>query len=133
MTEQTVRKPYVRKVPKTWFMQHVRYQKYMIRESSAIFLIIYGIILTVGLMRLGQGPEAFNGWLDALKSPLAIIFHLLALGTVGYHMVTWFAATPKALPPIRRGGERIPAETIVKANYAVWAVVSLFVIILAVL
>ncbi len=133
MTEQTVRKPYVRKVPKTWFMQHVRYQKYMLRESSAVFLVIYTIILVVGVMRLSQSEAAYNGWLEALQHPLAILFHIVALLVVGYHMVCWFGATPKAMPPIRRGGERISAETIIKVNYAVWAVVSLFVIILAVL
>jgi fumarate reductase subunit C len=133
MTEQTLRKPYVRKVPKTWFMQNVRYQKYMIREISVVFLAIYTIILVVGIMRLTQGQAAYEGWLEALKSPVSIIFHIVTLLMVGYHMVTWFAATPKAMPPIRMGGERISAELIVKANYAVWAVVSLFIIILTVL
>ena len=132
MTEQSTRRPYVRKVPRTWFMQNVRYQKYMIREISVVFLAIYTIILVVGVIRLGQGPEAYDGWLQALRNPLSILFHLLTLALVSYHMVTWFAATPKAMPPLRVRGERVTPELIIKANYVVWIVVSLVVIFLAV-
>jgi fumarate reductase subunit C len=112
-------------------MQNVRYQKYMVREISVVFLAIYTLILVVGICRLGQGPEAYDGWLQALQSPVSIIFHLLTLALVSYHMVTWFAATPKAMPPLRVRGERVTPELIIKANYIVWILVSLVIIILA--
>lgn len=126
------RNPYVRKIPNTWFMQNLRYQKYMIRELSSVFLAIYTIIITVGIVRLAQGEADYNGWLAALASPGAVVFHLVTLALVSYHMVTWFEATPKAMPPLRMGGKKVPAEAIVRANYAVWAVVSIVILILAV-
>ena len=125
------RKPYVRKVPNTWWMHNLRYQKYMARECSVVFLAIYTVIIVVGIIRLSQGSEAYNGWLDVLSSPFSIIFHVVALIAVGYHMVTWFEAAPKAMA-VKLRGEKVPAETIIKAQYAAWAVVSVVLIILAV-
>ena len=73
------RKPYVRQMSKTsWFLTHSRYKSYILHEVTCIFIAIYAVILIVGLFRLGQGPEAWQGWLDGLRSPLGIIFQILA-------------------------------------------------------
>jgi fumarate reductase subunit C len=125
------RRPYNRPIPKTWWLKDNFYRNYMIREASSIFLGIYTVILLVGLVRLLQGPEAYGAWLEALRSPLSILFHLAALALCGYHTVTWFAATPKAMR-LQFGKEKVPDKLIVQAHYAGAAVISLVVLIMAI-
>lgn len=127
----TPRKPYVREVPKTtWFLKQSRYQHYMLHEISSIFVAIYTGILIVGLFRLAQGPEAWNGWLAAVTSPIGIVFHLLAFVFALLHTTSWFKAVPQAMR-IQRGESFVPGKLIVGVHYGVWAVVSVMVLVLA--
>lgn len=131
MAEQVTRKPYVREVPRVrWFLRHPRYMRYMAREFSCLFIGAYTLMLVVGLKRLAEGPEAYAGFLEALGSPLAIAFHVLALVFSAYHSITWFRLTPKALP-VQLGENLLPDWVISGAHYAGWAVVSLIVLWLA--
>jgi fumarate reductase subunit C len=97
------RKPYVREMKKDWWLKNAFYTGYMIREGTSIFVSIYAVVLMWGLMRLVQGQEAFNGWLESLQSPIAILFHVVAL---------------------------VPEKPIVIAQYVALAVVSLLVLII---
>ena len=125
------RKPYVRQMSKTsWFLTHARYKNYILHEVTCIFIAIYAVILIVGLFRLGQGPEAWQGWLDALRSPLGIIFHILAFVFAVIHTWSWFKVVPQAMR-IQRGTDFVPGNLIIGAHYGVLAVISLFVLILA--
>jgi fumarate reductase subunit C len=127
----TPRKPYVREVPKTtWFLKQSRYQHYMLHEISSIFVAIYTGILIVGLFRLAQGPEAWNGWLAAVTSPIGIVFHLLAFVFALLHTTSWFKAVPQAMR-IQRGESFVPGKLIVGVHYGVWAAVSVVVLVLA--
>ena len=124
------RKPYVRGVPRTWFLRHPRYVRYMAREFSCLFIGAYTLLLVVGLKRLTEGPEAYADFLELLGTPLAIAFHLLALMFSAYHSITWFRLTPKALP-VQIGDRFLPDGLIAGAHYAGWALVSLVVLWLA--
>jgi fumarate reductase subunit C len=131
MAEQVTRKPYLREVPRTfWFLRHPRYLRYMAREFSCFFIGAYTLMLVVGLMRLAEGPAAYAGFLEALATPGAILFHLFALAFAAYHSITWFKLTPKALP-LQLGEDFLPDWVIAGAHYAGWALVSLVVLWLA--
>jgi fumarate reductase subunit C len=125
------RKPYIRPISKTtWFLSHSRYKHYMLHEISSLFVAIYTIILIVGLFRLGQGPDAWQGWLKAVTSPLGVLFHLAAFVFAIIHTTSWFQAVPQAMR-LMRGEEVVPGQLIIGVHYALWAAVSLFVLILA--
>lgn len=125
------RKPYVRPISKTsWFMTQSRYKVYMLHEISSLFVAIYTGILIIGLIRLGEGEVAWQGWLDAVTSPIGVIFHLIAFAFALIHTTSWFKAVPQAMR-IQRGEEIVPGKLIVGAHYGVLAAVSLFVLILA--
>lgn len=125
------RKPYVREISKTsWFMTHSRYKSYMLHEISSVFVALYTLILIVGLFRLSEGREAWQGWVDAVTGPIGVIFHLIALGFAIVHTTSWFKAVPQAMR-IQRGETFVPGKLIVGAHYGAWAVVSVFILILA--
>ena len=47
--------------------------------------------------------------------PVSILFHWLALLTVGYHAYTWWKVAPKTAPDIRIGGRPLP-ELVITAG-----------------
>jgi fumarate reductase subunit C len=124
------RRPYLRKVPKSWWLSQGRYTSYMVRELTCVFIAAYTVLVLIGLYRLSQGPSAYEAFLEALQSPLGIVFHAAALVFALIHTVTWFALAPKAMP-LRIGEQAVPASAIVMAHYAIWIVVSAGLFLLA--
>jgi fumarate reductase subunit C len=125
------RKPYVREIPKSsWFLRQPRYMRYMAREVTCVFIGAFTLLLVVAVKRLSEGQAAYEAFLDALRSPLGILFLLVAFGFALYHSITWFNVTDQAMP-VQRGEEFLPGSIIVGAHYGGWAVVSLVVLFLA--
>ncbi len=124
------RRPYIRKVERTWWLGHRRYVAYMVRELTSLFVGLYCAVLVVGFFRLAQGRVAWDGFLAALSSPPGVLLQIVCLAFAAYHSVTWFALTPKAMPLIFHG-ERMPDRAIVGAHYAAWGLVSLIILIAA--
>jgi len=104
-------KTYVRPM-QGWWRRNPYFVRYMIREGSSVFLAIYAVILLVGLFRLTQGQAAWDAWRTALTSPISLLFHWLALLTVGYHAYTWWMVAPKTAPDLRLAGRPLPEMVI---------------------
>ena len=72
-----------------------------------------------------------NGWLEAMKSPLSLVFHAALLVAVLYHTYTWFKIMPMTLPPILIGGKKVGdcAITVTGWSAAVVASVGLLALL----
>lgn len=110
------RRTYVRPM-KGWWLKNPVYVRYMIRESSSVFVTLYGLILLTGLYSLKAGDLSYQGWLQAMSHPLIIVFHFLTLAACLYHAVTWFKVAPKVLPNFYLGGKKVPDSAITIAQY----------------
>jgi fumarate reductase subunit C len=130
MAQEMSRKPYVREMTSEWIFRHPRYLRYMTREFSCLFIGAWTLMLVCALARLSEGPEAWAAFLEGLKSPLIVAFHVVALAFATYHSVTWFNLTPKALP-LQMGEEFVPDGAISGAHFVAWGVVSLAILYLA--
>ncbi|MCH8273944.1 MAG: fumarate reductase subunit C [Armatimonadetes bacterium] len=119
--------PLNRNMGSTWWLSRGAYFLIMLRELSAVFIAAYLVFFLICLYKVGQGPEAYGAYLRFLWSPGMILFHLVALAFALLHMVTWFNATPKAVR-VWRGEERVPPALMIGPNYAVWAVITAFII-----
>lgn len=123
------RRPYIRPVRRySWWLSQPRYVRYMLREVSAAFIGAYILVLIVGLLRLSQGPAAYESFLAAVLSPAGVAFSLITFVFAVYHSLTWFGVTPKAMP-IRMGGKAVPQAIIVGAHWLGWAVASLLILL----
>ncbi len=124
-------RPYHRPVPNTWWLKRRPYVLFMIREVTSVFVAGYCVFLLVFIYRLGQGPDAYAGMLQALHSPVSIGLHLIALAFAAYHSFTWLKLAPQILTPhflVLLVGDRDRARAIIAANnYVAWAVVSVVV------
>lgn len=123
------RKPYTRELPTDWWMKQLFYTKYMLREGSSVLISIYSLILAWGVLRLSQGEMAFNGWLEALQSPFAIILHLIALVFALYHTITWFSLAPKAVD-LWVKGKRLDDKVIIAGHYAAFIITTVFCLLI---
>jgi fumarate reductase subunit C len=125
------RRPLLREVPPTsWYFRHPRYLRYMAREITSIFVGAYCVLLVVGIQRLAAGQASYEAFLQALRSPASIVFHLLALAAAVYHAGTWFNATQKAMP-LQVGETFVPGNWISGAHYVAWVVLSFVVLFIA--
>jgi fumarate reductase subunit C len=111
-----------------WWKKNPFYVEYMIHESTALFVAAYAFTLLVGLVRLGQGEAAWNGWLEAMKSPLSVIFHVVLLVAIIYHTYTWFKIMPITLPPIIVGGKKVGPGVITGSGLLAAVVASVFML-----
>jgi fumarate reductase subunit C len=130
MAEEVSRKPYVRAMTFRWIFRHPRYVRYMARELSCLFIGGWTLLMVRGLKQLAEGPAAWAAFLECLKSPASIVFHVLALGFAVYHSITWFNLTPKALP-LQIGEEFVPDAVISGAHFGAWAALSVAVLYFA--
>ena len=128
---KSVRGPYVRPM-QGWWKGNAFFVRYMAREVTALAVWIYALILTVGVMRLGQGEVAWNAWLEALKSPLSLVLHLVLLISMVVHTYSWFEIMPKTMAPMVINGERLSAARIQRTGWSVAAVAFVFVMVIAV-
>ena len=124
------RKPYVREITSEWIFRHPRYLRYMVREFSCLFIGGWTLLMVWGLKQLAEGPAAWAAFLELLKSPASIVFHVLALGFAAYHSITWFNLTPKALA-LQIGEDFVPDAAISGAHFGAWAALSLAVLYFA--
>ena len=122
------RRPYVR--PMTgWWKRDPYFIRYMLMEATSVLVAAYALILMFGLARLAQGEAAYNGWLDALKSPLSIAFHVLIFAVFIYHTWSWFKVMPKTLPTLTMGGNKVEQSTITWTGVVAAVVLNLVVLV----
>jgi fumarate reductase subunit C len=123
------RRPYKRKMKRSWWLRRRRYFAYMLRELTSLFVGLYSALLVIGLVCLVLGSAVWERFLAALSSPAGITFQLVCLAFATYHSVTWFALTPKAMPMMLRG-QPVSAKAIVSVHYAAWIALSVVVLII---
>ena len=123
----TLRTGYVRPM-QGWWRRDPFFVRYMVREVTAIAVLVYAIILMFGVLRLSQGEAAFNGWLAALRSPGSILLHLVLLVSFAVHAKSWFDIMPKTMPMMFAGGKRVEGATITRTGYAVTSVATVLVL-----
>ena len=110
-------------MPASWWLKRSSYLLFMLRELSSVFVGGYVVIFLMMLRNLAQGPAEYEAFMAMLRSPLAILFHVVALAFALLHTITWFNLTPKAMA-VWRGEERLPAAMMIVPNYVGWVVVS---------
>ena len=108
-----------------WWKKNPYYVEYMVHEGTALAVAAYALTLLLGLVRLGQGEAAWNGWLEAMKSPLSVVCHVALLIAIAYHAFTWFKLFPLTMPPIVINGKRVEPCVVVGSGWAAAIVAAL--------
>ncbi len=123
------RRPYVRSMD-GWWKRDNYFKSYMAREATALLVAAYAVVLLAGVVRLSQGEAAFTNWLQYLKTPWMLVFHLIVLVTFVYHTWSWFNIMPKTMPIMFLGGKRVQPSTITGTGLAAAVVACLAVLLI---
>ena len=129
MTSETKPKQLIRPMPCCWWLKKDAYTRFMIRDFTSVFIAGYCIFLLFVMHRASQSPLAFAAFYESWVAPWSRSLHLIALVFAVYHSVTFFNLTPQVIVQFR-GEEKVPGVMIAGAHYALWAVVSLIIIII---
>src|SRR5262249_38899933 len=105
------------------------YTKFMIRDITSVFIAAYCLFLMCVMERANASPEEFKHFYATWTSPTSFILHLVVLAFAVYHIVTFFNLTPQVLV-VFRGEENVPGTAIAGGHFALWAIVSLIIIII---
>ena len=127
---RAARRPLIRPM-QGWWRRDPFFIRYMAREATALAVALYAIVLLVGLVQLAQGEAAWNGWLDAMKTPWAMLLHLVIFFAMVYHAYSWFDIMPKTMPMMFVGGRRVAAATITRIGWGAAVITSLVLFALA--
>lgn len=117
------RRTYIRPMD-GWWRRDPFFIRYMAREATAVFVVIYAVVLLVTLGRLAQGEASFDAWVASLRSGTSIALHAILLAAFIYHTYTWFSIMPKTMPPIVIGGKKLGGATITALGIAAAALAS---------
>lgn len=126
----SARRPYIRPMD-GWWKRDPFFVRYMLREVTALFVAAYAIVLLVGLVRLCQGPGAYDAWLLSLQSPLSVVLHCVLFVIFLYHTWSWFRIMPKTMAAIWIGGSKLPPGTITSIGILATVIASVLVVLLA--
>lgn len=120
---------YKRNMSRTWFLKNPRYTFFILRESSAVFMVVFVLIYLFQFIKLGSGEASYNTYLDLMDSPLWIAIHVLVLAFALLHTVTWINLMPKGLPEYVMG-VKVPPLGLLIGGFTTWVVASVAVAIL---
>ena len=123
------RRPYIRSMD-GWWKRDPYFIRYLVMEATSILVAVYALILLVGLLRLSQGEAAYNGWLEALKSPWSLGLHVLIVLVFIYHTWSWFKIMPKTLPTFYFRGEKVSQPLITWIGVVASLVLNLLVLVI---
>jgi fumarate reductase subunit C len=120
-------KLYRRHINIFWWANRWIHIKFIARELTSVCVAVYVIVLLFFVRSILSGQSSFEAFLEILRSPLAIALHILGLGGLVFHSITWFNLAPKAMV-LKAGDRNVPGIVIALMNYAGWVVVSLLLI-----
>lgn len=121
------RKPYVKPMPRSWFLRNSFHTLYMVREGTSLFVGAYSLILMWGLASLVKGEAAWNGWLAHMQCPVMTVVHVVALLAALYHAITWFSLAPKAMH-LQKGDRKLEDTPVVIAHYVAFVIATVVII-----
>lgn len=112
---------YHRALPRTWWVHHPRYFRFVVREFTAVPISLWLLALLVDVANpASPGAPAGVAWEYVAFSAVCLAFAL-------FHSVTWLGISGLILRIPMGGARDVPARAITGANFAMWGVASLVV------
>jgi fumarate reductase subunit C len=116
-----------RRVSTYWWLEKGSYFRFILRESTCMF-VAWGVAYLLMLVSaVGRGAESYARFIEWSAAPWVLALNLVSLMFVAFHAITFFEAVPQATI-VRIGRRRVPGEVVKLAHYVAWSAVSAFVV-----
>lgn len=120
-------KMYRRHINIFWWANRWIHVKFILRELTSICVAVYSLLFLYFVWAVLKGPEAFEAFVAAMRSPAVQVLHVLLLGGLVFHSITWYNLAPKAMA-LKSGNHTVPPIVIVLMNYVGWLVISVVLV-----
>lgn len=131
-SDKSYRKPYLADMPNNWWSKLRYYLFYIVRESTAFFMLWISIVLMYGVIcaQVNEvGRDEFYRFIFFLQNPIVIVINILALIAALIHSFTWFNLAPKATNIIF-AGKKLSATPMVIGFWLVTIILSVMLLLL---
>jgi fumarate reductase subunit C len=108
-------------------MEKWSYFRFILRESTCMFVAWSLVYLLLLVRAVGRGPASYAEFLAWSATPWILALNVISFVLVVFHAVTFFEAVPQAIV-VHVGRRRVPGELLKAGHYAAWAAVSAFVV-----
>lgn len=112
-----------RRIPIFWWLGNAAYTKFIVRELTSLAVGYAALVLVFQVWSLERGPESYAHFVSWLQLRPVVTLHVVVLGALVYHSVTWLNLAPKALV-LRLAGRRLPGAVVLLLHYGAWLVAS---------
>ncbi len=119
-------KLYYPKMPAMWWLKQRSYFLFMIRELSSVFIGLFLVVFLIQIYQLGEGQESYMAFVQKLRSPGWIIFHIVALLFALFHSITWFKSSSVVLQ-LKLGGREFSRGLVTWLHIGAWFVISVII------
>jgi fumarate reductase subunit C len=132
MSTETMRsdpplKAYHPRLSPFWWLQNRRYFLFMLREFTAVPIVLWLLVLLADIARLGAGPpQNGSGYQPLSGSPLYVAFSAVCLVFALLHSITWLGISGLILR-VPLGERDLPPRAVTGANFALWGVATVVV------
>jgi succinate dehydrogenase subunit C len=123
-------KPYRQVMSPYWYFDRWHYLKFIIRETSSVFVAYFALVMLVQIWAVSSGPTAYGNFQSWMATPFFFVVNVLALLFICFHTVTWFALVPRVMAR-QMLGKATPDMMVAAPNYGVWFAASLIVALFA--
>lgn len=123
-------KPYRPLMSPYWYFDRWPYLKFLIRETSSVFVAYFAVVMLVQICAVSSGPSAYRHFEAWMAMPLFFVLNVVALLFVCFHAVTWFALVPRVMAR-QMLGRPLPEMMAAAPNYGAWVAASLIVLLFA--
>jgi succinate dehydrogenase subunit C len=132
MSEQHAYTPYHprwlrRPVSTYWWMEKWSYFRFILRESTCMFVAWSLVYLLLLIRAVSRGTAHYAEFLEWSATPWVLALNIISFVLVVFHAVTFFEAVPQAIV-VHIGRSRVPGQLVKAGHYIGWAAVSAFVV-----
>ena len=112
-----------RRVSTYWWLEKRSYFAFILREGSCMFVGWFVVYLLLLMRASVQGEASYQDFLAWSATPGILVMNIVTFGFMLFHAITFFVAAPQAMV-VHVGHKRVPAQLVLMAHYAAWAVAS---------
>ena len=109
-----------------WWMEKWSYFRFILRESTCMFVAWCLWYLLLMIRAVSQGSDSYAAFIEWSRTPWVLALNAVSFALVAFHAVTFFEAVPQAIV-VHVGRTRVPGQLVKAGHYAAWAAVSAFV------
>jgi fumarate reductase subunit C len=107
-----------------WWVEKWSYFRFILRESSCMFVAWCLAYLLLLIRAVGHGSDSYAAFLEWSRTSWVLALNVVSFALVVFHAVTFFEAVPQAIV-VHIGRNRVPGPLVKAGHYTAWAAVSI--------